>query len=125
MIIEQEDFRMESSNNWKPYWFWDLYLLKVVNEGKSSERSEIKWDGWGCWTTICAERIAKTRTSIKLSNESETRTFKEIYEEEYSKIFNFLKTFPEDEVRTERIIFEEYKPKIIPGIQSKKKKTKK
>lgn len=126
MVIEGIDYKMESSRKeGEPFenWFFDLYFLKKVNEGKESEREEFKWEGYGCTTIACIDFIARFRRD-KLQKSGDTRKGIDILGEEIAKITKELKERPEG-LRMEKPVFPpEYYASGLQRNSKKRKKTK-
>ena len=60
IVIEEHDFKMISSHT-NDMRFFDLYLIHIVNKGKTTERKEFKLVGYGFQLKNCLIRIANYR----------------------------------------------------------------
>ena len=73
-VIEEADFKMESSSA-NDLRFFDLYFIHTVNKGKSTERQELKLEGYGFQLENCLKRIAAFRS--KTGDKKQYTSFKE------------------------------------------------
>lgn len=82
-IITEDDFKLESSRPNDPR-FWDLYLSKIVNKGKPTERVELQLEGYGFQLETCLRKIATHRLKFDTSK----RLYKSMreYLNEYKQI---------------------------------------
>lgn len=123
IIIEDVDFRMESVRpdcEITKGWFFDLYLLKTINEGKENERLELKWAGYGCTTPYCIELIADSRAERKFNFKSEK--FQSIVNKEYNKNLEAYKqNNPDKDVSANalKILREKVENKLIRSVKEK------
>jgi hypothetical protein len=87
IIIEDVDFKMEQVKS-SP--FFNLSLMVPVNEGKSSERYEMKLIGYGMTFESCLKQIV----SYKLTEYERTCTVQEyldLYKQETDSLLALLK----------------------------------
>jgi succinylglutamate desuccinylase len=68
MIIEESDFRLTSIDDNTP--IYDLEFLKIINKGKSNERSEFKIEAYGVTLESAIRRIAHYRIAKKQQDNS-------------------------------------------------------
>lgn len=62
MIIEEHDFKLESTSDFGR--FWDLYLPKIINKGKDNERTEMTLDGYSLTLPTALTRVARFRMGV-------------------------------------------------------------
>lgn len=85
MIIEEKDFRLESTTD--SSLFFDLELLRIINKGKDNEREEFKNEAYGLTIDSAIKRIANYRISNKHQKDAlDIKTYFEEFKQEIEKL---------------------------------------
>ena len=90
MVIEENDFRITSSDEGSPV--WDLELLYVIKPRKGESRKEFKNAGYGMLLESCIKRIINFRISNKQGEKAMTmKQYLEMYRLENKLIRDAIK----------------------------------
>ena len=90
MIIEGDGFKFESVAD--EGLLFDVDVLKVINRGKSNERTELKNVAYGTSLSRAIEIVIMNNIDLKHSDKNlDLKTFLKEFKSERKKIFNLLK----------------------------------
>ena len=95
-IIEEHDFKMESSHP-NDVRFFDLYFTHTVNRGKDNERQEFKLEGYGIQLKNCLRRICAMRAGK--ADKKQFSSFKEFvlqYQAQVAEVKRLFDLLPEN-----------------------------